>query len=132
MKNIGKELIIGFIIILIFGILVFSQLSRKQDIGVSQKTEKPVIGNQQEKELKEFDKEEVARHASKDDCYMIIEGKVYDLTSYINKHPGGIIIADYCGKDGTEAFNARGREKEPHSPRAREILKNYYLGELKK
>lgn len=132
MKNISRELIIGFIIILIFGILVFFQLNRKQDIGVSQTKEKPAVENQENKEPKEFSKEEVFRHASKDDCYMIIEGRVYDLTSYINKHPGGMVIADYCGKDGTEAFNARGREKEPHSPRAREILKNYYLGELKK
>ncbi len=42
-----------------------------------------------------------------------------------------MIIIRFCGKDGTQAFNSRGKNKEPHSPKAREILENYYIGDLK-
>lgn len=36
---------------------------------------------------KVFTTVEVAKHATEDDCYMVIHGKVYDATSYMNKHP---------------------------------------------
>jgi cytochrome b involved in lipid metabolism len=49
---------------------------------------------------------DVAKHASEADCWTIISGKVYDVTSVIPSHPGGPdrIIA-VCGKDGTSAFD---------------------------
>lgn len=50
---------------------------------------------------------EVAAHASAESCWTAIEGNVYDLTSWISKHPGGkSAILRLCGKDGTDAFNA--------------------------
>lgn len=49
--------------------------------------------------------EEVAKHNSKASCYSIINSSVYDLTSWISKHPGGEKgILSICGKDGTSAF----------------------------
>lgn len=48
---------------------------------------------------------EVARHASRSDCWMTISGKVYDLTAYIPYHPGGTSsIVQECGGDGTSTF----------------------------
>lgn len=42
---------------------------------------------------------------SKTKCWTVVNGNVYDLTSYISKHPGGIAqISSICGKDGTTAF----------------------------
>ena len=32
---------------------------------------------------------EVAQHNKSDDCWMVVNGKVYDLTSFAPKHPGG-------------------------------------------
>lgn len=49
--------------------------------------------------------EEVAKHASKDDCWMAIDGKVYDVTSFVAQHPGGDEILRGCGIDATAAFN---------------------------
>jgi len=48
---------------------------------------------------------EVSQHDSKTSCYTAINGSVYDLTSYISKHPGGARkILSLCGTDGTKEF----------------------------
>ena len=52
-------------------------------------------------------KAEVATHNSKDDCWTIINDNVYDLTSYVSRHPGGDDILLACGTDGTTLFTDR-------------------------
>jgi len=57
----------------------------------------------------------VAPHNSATSCWSIINGGVYDLTSWIAKHPGGKqAILSLCGKDGSAAFNGQheGGEKQ--------------------
>ena len=49
--------------------------------------------------------DEVAKHSGKDDCWVIVHGKVYDVTEFLPEHPGGSkIIVKYAGKDATEEF----------------------------
>ena len=53
-------------------------------------------------------------------------GKVYDVTPFMDDHPGGgEIMLSAAGKDGTQDFEDVG-----HSPHARELLKKYYLDEF--
>lgn len=74
--------------------------------------------------------EEVKKHNSQNDCWMIISGKIYDLTSYLNIHPGGAYtILPYCGADGTEAFATKDRGQS-HSSNAADLLNNFYIGNL--
>lgn len=42
-------------------------------------------------------------HNSPNDCWLVLHGRVYDLTAYAaNEHPGGAsVITDHCGADGT-------------------------------
>lgn len=48
---------------------------------------------------------EVAKHNSAESCYAIVGTGVYDLTEWINQHPGGSRpILGLCGKDGTAQF----------------------------
>jgi isopentenyl diphosphate isomerase/L-lactate dehydrogenase-like FMN-dependent dehydrogenase/predicted heme/steroid binding protein len=48
---------------------------------------------------------EVAKHNSKESCWVAIRGKVYDLTSFLNSHPGGVkAILSRAGTDVTEDF----------------------------
>lgn len=51
---------------------------------------------------------QVATHNVSKDCWAIIQGNVYDLTSWIAQHPGGkAAILTICGKDGTSAFEGQ-------------------------
>jgi cytochrome b involved in lipid metabolism len=51
---------------------------------------------------------QVAAHADASSCWTTIGGGVYDLTSWVNQHPGGrAAILSLCGKDGTSAFEAQ-------------------------
>ena len=61
-------------------------------------------------------------------CWTAINGKVYNLTSWIGKHPGGeSAILQLCGKDGSAAFNAQpGGQAKPEN-----ILAGYFIGTLK-
>lgn len=58
---------------------------------------------------------QVAAHGDDDSCWSVINGSVYDLTSWIAGHPGGMqAILGICGKDGSSVFNNQhgGREKQ--------------------
>jgi len=83
---------------------------------------------------KTYTLEEVAKHTQKDDCWLAIEGKVYDVTSFVKGglHPGKDAILQGCGKDATEMFNSRPNDGTAHSSRARDMLPKYYIGELAK
>ncbi len=49
---------------------------------------------------------QVATHATRTSCWSSINGSVYDLTSWIPKHPGGEqAILKLCGVDGSASFN---------------------------
>ena len=55
---------------------------------------------------KSFTKEEVAKHNKKNDCWVIVDGQVLDVTNFLPDHPGGEkAILLYAGRDATEEFN---------------------------
>jgi len=72
-----------------------------------------------------FTEEEVAEHNKNDDCWMIIKGKVYDVSNYFELHPGGQrALMNFAGKDATENVQF-------HSPRMMYLLDTYfYIGKL--
>lgn len=77
--------------------------------------------------------DEVSLHSTPDNCWMIVENKVYDVTAFIatQKHPGGDAIIEGCGKEATELFMTRPMGSgTAHSNKAQEMLQQYYLGEL--
>ncbi|KAI4314065.1 hypothetical protein L6164_027007 [Bauhinia variegata] len=73
-----------------------------------------------------YSMEEASQHNTKEDCWVVIDGKVYDLSSYMDEHPGGddVIIAS-TGKDATDDFEDAG-----HSDDARELMNKFCIGEL--
>ena len=51
-------------------------------------------------------KDEIAKHDKENDCWVIIDGEVYDVTKFLPDHPGGKkAILIYGGKDATEEFD---------------------------
>lgn len=73
---------------------------------------------------------DIASHSTANSCWMAVNGKVYDVTSFIPNHPGGSAILVGCGKDATYYFNTKGGRGRPHSQTANELLQQYYIGDL--
>lgn len=74
-----------------------------------------------------FTMEDVAKHNSADSCYTAINGSVYDVTSFIYKHPGGAEnILAICGKDGTSAFDMQ----HEGNMRVEDLLATFKIGTL--
>jgi cytochrome b involved in lipid metabolism len=70
--------------------------------------------------------QEVSKHTTSSDCWMTINNKVYNITSYFGAHPGGNNrLLAYCGKDATAAFSGL-----PHSVYAGSLLQKYFIGSL--
>ena len=76
--------------------------------------------------------EEIAMHSTADDCWLLINGNVYDVTEYIDggKHPGGAALLQGCGVEGTELFMDRPNGSGPHSEQAQGYLENFLIGTL--
>ncbi|KAF2075386.1 hypothetical protein CYY_003310 [Polysphondylium violaceum] len=70
-----------------------------------------------------FTAEEVSKHNRRDDCWLIINGKVYNVSSYVSLHPGGDAIMANAGKDSTEIF-----KNAPMSDNAYLIMKDFLIG----
>ncbi|CDH57385.1 cytochrome b5 [Lichtheimia corymbifera JMRC:FSU:9682] len=70
--------------------------------------------------------EEIAKHNKREDLWMVIDGKVYDITPFVDEHPGGEeVLIDEGAKDATGPFEDVG-----HSPDARDLLEKYYIGDV--
>merc|ERR1711983_632828 len=53
-----------------------------------------------------FTAEEVAKHTTKEDCWVILHGRVLNVTSFLSQHPGGeLAILTFAGKDATAEFD---------------------------
>lgn len=69
----------------------------------------------------------VVQHASATSCWSVVNKTVYDLTAWINAHPGGATrIKNMCGKDATSQYT--GEHGTQRSPLAQ--LATFKLGVL--
>lgn len=74
---------------------------------------------------------ELAKHNSSKSCWLLISGKIYDVTTFLNQHPGNAsTILPSCGKDATSAYNTKGPVGRPHSANATSMLADYFIGNL--
>ncbi|XP_026575571.1 cytochrome b5 [Pseudonaja textilis] len=69
---------------------------------------------------------EVAKHSSDREAWLVIHDRVYDVTRFLDEHPGGDkVLLEQAGRDATESFEDVG-----HSMDAKEMLKQYLMGEV--
>jgi len=75
---------------------------------------------------------DVGKHATKSDCWIIIQKKVYDVSPFLSTHPGGVSsITTYCGKDATSAYGTKDfKTPKSHSAYATNLLPKYYVGTI--
>ena len=75
-----------------------------------------------------FTLSEVSERNTAANCWVAIDGGVYDLTKWIQSHPGGAsVITSLCGTDGTSQFlGQHGGQSRPSS-----TLDSYYIGQLR-
>jgi cytochrome b involved in lipid metabolism len=74
--------------------------------------------------------QQVAEHRTLQDCWMAIEGVVYDFTAYIPDHPTPpFVLEQWCGKDATEGMRTKGYGRD-HTPSAWAMMEQYQVGQL--
>ncbi len=92
------------------------------NIQIQNNTETPAI-------TKAYTLAEVTAHGGAASCWTIVKDNVYDLTPWINMHPGGEEnILKICGKDGTLAFEGQHGGKEKQESK----LETFLIGTYKK
>lgn len=68
---------------------------------------------------------EISGHNSATSCWSAVNGSTYDLTSWVNQHPGGkAAILMICGKDGSPLFNTQ----HGNSKKVANVLIKYKIG----
>jgi cytochrome b involved in lipid metabolism len=67
--------------------------------------------------------EEVKKHITPDDAWIVHNNKVYDVSNW-HEHPGGAVIFTHAGDDMTDIFAAF------HAPGSHSLMRKFYIGDL--
>jgi cytochrome b involved in lipid metabolism len=77
-----------------------------------------------------FTSAEIAVHNTTSSCWLLIDARIYDVTTYLSRHPAGSrTITPWCGRESTVAFDTEDGEGT-HSSRAYVDLAAYEIGVL--
>ena len=99
----------------------------EENSGEPQPTQTAEPTQEPEESVNGFTLAQVSERNSAAECWVAIDGGVYDLTQWIRSHPGGSgAILNLCGKDGSASFTSQhGGQARPSS-----TLDGYYLAPL--
>jgi cytochrome b involved in lipid metabolism len=113
---------VGLVCVILLYIYRALLLSSSSSKSKKKKKEEMVVVDKTRK----ISAEEVRKHNSVDDLWIIIDKKVYDVTEYAEEHPGGVAaIAKNAGGDASKGF--RGPQ---HPSRVFDIVDDYMIGVL--
>ncbi|XP_013392633.1 fatty acid 2-hydroxylase [Lingula anatina] len=82
-----------------------------------------------------FSLEEVKKHNHVKDLWVINQNKVYDVTTFVEKHPGGKeVLAEFAGSNVTEIMREPSSHNfgHKHTKYAYSLLQSHYIGDLEK
>ncbi|KAH6809954.1 cytochrome B5-like protein [Perilla frutescens var. frutescens] len=115
-------------LVFISGVLILIPRLRKSDCGQS------VQPNFSSQASKSYTKAEVSLHNKRTDCWIIIKDRVYDVTSYVEEHPGGDAILAHAGDDSTEGFFGQpvSCDRPQHATRVFDMIEDFFIGHLVK
>ncbi|KAL7956768.1 hypothetical protein V8C34DRAFT_325902 [Trichoderma compactum] len=78
-------------------------------------------------EAVEYSQKEIELHNSAEDAWMVIHGEVYDVTKYIQSHPGGVdVLIEAAGTNASKAFDNAGDSDD-----AFDLMMPLRIGKLK-
>lgn len=151
MKPSSLAMIAVIVLVLIGGLLYFVSAENEEDIistnqssesensnqqNQIENTEQPAIPKDATTVSNSITPSEVAVHNTEEDCWTIIDNSVYDITSYVSRHPGGNNILSACGVYATEFFYGEqagqlgGRNDHSEDNQAVSQLAQFKLGDL--
>jgi len=103
-------------------------MTLREDLGVTKKVPllPPLSKSMSSVPLPLYKMAEVAEHNTKEDCWVVMDNRVYDITTFIDRHPGGTgPIVNMAGKDATDVFS------NYHAARVyNQMLPKYLIGEV--
>lgn len=127
---VGASLFIffAFVVTVVGSGLVIKSIRQNQTPSTNNNSTN-INGTQNSNQTSGITLQEVAKHNTSIDCWMVISNNVYSLSSYLSSHPGGAsTIISYCGQDGTVAFDSKGNSG--HSSFAHSLLAQYLVGQI--
>jgi cytochrome b involved in lipid metabolism len=137
--QIKKELLVGvlgtFLVIALTGYYTnkYQQITTKRSIITTPVNTAPSASstaNTQTQQTLVLSIQEIAKHNTSSDCWVIVNQSVYNVTVYLVAHPGGAgIIIPYCGADATAAYDTKGG-RGSHSSNADQDLASLKLGNV--
>ncbi|KAL4234596.1 Cytochrome b5 type B (outer mitochondrial membrane) [Mactra antiquata] len=75
---------------------------------------------------KQYTLKEIKEHNDSKSTWLVIHDKVYDVTKFLEEHPGGEeVLLEQAGEDSTDSFEDVG-----HSTDARELMQDYLIGQV--
>lgn len=78
--------------------------------------------------LRIYTLEDVLRHRKPDDCWIVRNGNVYNVSSFLHDHPGGDdIILEWAGKDVGEVMK---NGEHSHSDSAFDMMAEFLVGRV--
>lgn len=124
--KLGVMLAVLFIVSVVF---VYINNSHNKDTNDKTSPNVQISASISKQSNSSFSLSDVAKHNTNNDCWYVINNNVYNVTNYLSVHSGGPqILAQYCGKDATTAYNF----VKKHGPRANSDLASLLIGILRK
>ncbi|CAM8983224.1 unnamed protein product [Rhodiola kirilowii] len=116
-------IVISLLLAMALGISILIPRTRKSGLAKATQTGSKIDKSNQDSKV--FTSAEVAVHNKRTDCWIIIKDRIYDVTSYVEEHPGGDAILAHAGDDSTEGFFG-----PQHATRVFDMIEDFYIGDL--
>lgn len=77
-----------------------------------------------DKPARMFTWSEIGKHKSANDCWVVVKGKVYDVSGFVSEHPGGRLILNGAGRDATPLVMSY------HPLYVQNLIKKFEIGQV--
>ena len=104
----------------------YSPSTKKKGGGLRKLRRKNKTKKEKKTKIRKFTMDDVKKHNKETDAWLVIDKKVYNVTPWISKHPGGMVIMKGVGKDATNLFKNIGHP----SYVKKNILPQFLIGEI--